>query len=91
MASFVENHPTKADLYALITYQSQGGTVGIAWSPPVCDPEESRKYRMSMNAWFNSDQVTGKVCIHSQLHEVLIHLDNFWSIFSNLIFIDNCS
>ena len=65
MASFVENHSIKADLYALITFQSEGGTVGIAWSPSICDPEENRKYRTSMNAWFDSDQVTGKVCNHS--------------------------
>ena len=62
MASYVEGHSIKANLYVFITYQAGGGTVGKAWNPSICDDESNRKYRMSVNAWFSSDQETGEVC-----------------------------
>lgn len=61
--NFVTNHDKKdqdqANLYVLMCYQGNGGTVGIAWVGTVCGSDVT--YRISMNAWFGSDQMSGEV------------------------------
>ena len=55
------NEAEWANLYVCINYQGQGGVVGIAWLGTVCLSDSQRTYRMSMNAYYVSDLITGEV------------------------------
>ena len=41
-----------ADLIAYMCYETyQYGTIGIAWSPVICDHPYYNKYKSSINEW----------------------------------------
>ena len=74
-----------ADLYVYVTHQSAGGVVGKAWLGSVCNSDASKNRRVSVNAHFGGDQITGSVSIYFYKKNVFVLL-----VLIVYISLDNC-
>ena len=60
-----------ADLMLYMAYDTAYyGTVGIAWSPVVCNPSGSNKYKSSINEWRKTHSEAAHVMAHEIGHNL---------------------
>ena len=60
-----------ADLMLYMAYDTEYyGTVGIAWSPVVCDPSGANKYKSSINEWRQTHVAAAHVMAHEIGHNL---------------------